>query len=214
MNEKVINAMFNNICDKNEIRPVMNGIHFDEKKNCCYASDGHLLVIYHESDPYFAGKTMSPTGEVIDGCYPNVYAVFPDIEKSEHKVCELDVIQLQKACQWHARNIDSNEHDAVIIEGVGFNIKLLNKLLTTIETVERQPKLKFIIFDSSRPVVIKSKKMDSIIMPALYDEANIDLKRGEYGDVMYYSYENFINDYVFNSWRKPEVKKPLDWLKH
>lgn len=211
MDKRVITAMFKNICDKNEIRPVMNGVCFDEEKPVCYGSDGHVLVIYKESDPRFKGKIMAENGEEIEGKYPNVYACFPDEKKGEFTEFTVDADQLRKACQWHSRNIDANEHDAVVINGIGFNIRYLLRLLTTIETVEHQPKLKFLMFDKERPVVVHSKKMDSLIMPALYEEEKIDLKR-DYGDSMLYSFENFINDYVFNCWKQDDKKKPLSWL--
>lgn len=211
MDKKVMADMFKYICDHDEIRPVMNGIHFDEEKKCCYGSDGHVLVLYKETIPALKGKTISESGDEIEGRYPNVFSVFPEEKPGSFTEVAIDVEQLQKACQWHSRNIDSDDKDVVVINDIGFNIKSLCGLLITIQAVEFQPKLKFSMFGKTRPVLIHSKKMDSIIMPAFYEEEKVDLKR-DCGCSMIYSYENFINDYVFNSWKTVDKKKPLDWL--
>lgn len=210
MDKKVINALFKYAAGKDDIRPALVGVHFE--KNRCYATDGHVLCIYNKGgDDRFAGKTIAENGETIECVYPKVDSVFPS-DKDEHQNDEIDAVQLQKACQWQIHQLTSNENDVVVINDVGYNIRLLNRLLTIIESVEHQPKLKFEIYGTLRPVVVKSKDMKSIIMPAKYVSDSIDLKRGAIGEVMIYSYENFINDYVFNSWKKPETKKALDWL--
>ena len=42
MEKKIVQALFANICAKDELRPIMNGVHFESER--CYASDGHVLV--------------------------------------------------------------------------------------------------------------------------------------------------------------------------
>lgn len=43
-------------------------------------------------------------------------------------------------------------------------------------------------------------------------KCDIDTEREGEGYTQTYSYENFINDYVFNSWRKQEKPQTLSWL--
>ena len=54
-----------------------------------------------------------------------------------------------------------------------------------------------------------AEQLEGLIMPCNYEEADIDIEQ-EFGDIKTLSYENFINDYVFNSWKK-ETKTELAW---
>lgn len=78
MDKKVIQALFTNICAKDELRSLPDGVHFESER--CYATDGKVLVIYGEGKPELDGKTVHQDGTVIEGRYPNVDAVFPSEE--------------------------------------------------------------------------------------------------------------------------------------
>ena len=208
MNKKIIKAMYQNIASKDENRPVMQGVHFEEGR--CYASDGHILVILNEGSKTLDGKTLSLEGQEIDGRYPNVDSVFPRREDADTEL-QLDIKQLKDACVYHGRKQDSTDRDVVIIGGVGFNISMLVKVLNTILLVGTKD-VKFIVKDRKHAVVVEvGTMMRCLIMPTLYLDEAVDLEV-EPGDIAVLSYENLINDFVFNSWKKPQQKEELAWV--
>lgn len=207
MNKKIIKAMYQNIASKDENRPVMNGVHFEEKR--CYASDGHVLVILNEGSKNLDGKTLSIEGEEIVGHYPNVDSVFPQRQETDNEF-SLDLKQLKEACLYHARKQETTDKDLVIINGVGFNISTLVKLLNTV-MLGGTKEVKFISRDRSHAVVIENgTMMRCLIMPTLYTDEAVDADV-EAGDVAVMSYENLINDFVFNGWKKAQPKEELAW---
>ncbi len=206
MNKKIIKAMFANICAKDEMRPIMCGVHFERER--CYASDGHVLVIFKEGSEKLDGKTVNLEGQEIEGRYPNVDSVFPPKDNQGNPfVC--DFVQLKNACAYHIKQLSSTQNDRVIINGVGLNVRTLHRLLCTITLLGNPNDIKFFITDPSRAVVVESEQMRSLIMPTLYQEGEIDFET-DFGETKTFSYENFINDYVFNCWKK-EPKKELEW---
>ena len=207
MNKKIIKAMYQNIVAKDVNRPIMNGVHFEESR--CYASDGHVLVILNEGSKTLDGKTLSLEGEEIEGRYPNVDSVFPRREDGDSQFV-LDVKQLKEACSYHAHKQDTTDKDTVIINGVGFNICTLLKLLNTI-LLAGTKEVTFTAKDRSHAVVVENGKiLRCLIMPTLYIDEHVDAET-ELGESVVLSYENFINDYVFNSWKKPKAKEELAW---
>lgn len=206
MNKKVIKAMFVNICSKDEARPIMGGVHFERER--CYASDGHVLVIFKEGSEKLDGQTVDLEGNEIQGRYPNVDSVFPP-KDNQGNPFTCDFVQLKNACAYHLKQLSSTEHDRVIINEVGFNVRTLHRLLCTITLIGNPNNIKFFMIDRSRAVVIESDQMRSLIMPTLYQDGDIDFET-DFGETRTYSYENFINDYVFNCWKK-EPKKELEW---
>ena len=65
--------------------------------------------------------------------------------------------------------------------------------------------------DRSHAVVVENGKiLRCLIMPTLYIDEHVDAE-AELGESVVLSYENFINDYVFNSWKKPKAKEELAW---
>lgn len=207
MNKKIIKAMYQNIVSKDVNRPIMGGVHFEEGR--CYASDGHVLVILNEGSKALDGKTLNLEGEEIEGRYPNVDSVFPRREDSDNEFV-LDVKQLREACNYHTRKQGTTDNDAVVINGVGFNVCTLLKLLNTI-LIAGTKDVKFTSKDKSHAVVVENgKALRCLIMPTLFVEDQVDAE-AELGESVILSYENFINDYVFNSWKKPKAKEELAW---
>ena len=209
MDKKVIQALFTNICAKDELRPVMNGVHFESER--CYATDGKVLVIYGEGKPELDGKTVHQDGTVIEGRYPNVDAVFPS-EENYGKKLNIDIKQLRDACQWQIRQENANENDRVVINGVGYNVRTLMRLCNVLLVAGDPHKIKFYNSEPNRCSVLIGTKLKCIIMPMQFEEGDIDTEREGEGFTQTYSYENFINDYVFNSWRKQEKPQTLSWL--
>lgn len=204
MEKKVISAMFANICANDELRPMMCGVHFEEER--CYASDGKVLVIYNEGSKKLDGKTILKDGTEVQGRYPNVDSVVP---AEEGKRLNIDIKQLHDACLWHIKKSSTN--DNLVINSVGYNIKYLTRLLNTLVSEGNPKNLKFYNSSPDRATVIKGNKFFGLVMPVMYEEADIDAETDDDCPTLY-SYETFINDYVFNSWKKEPQQKPLDWL--
>lgn len=209
MEKKIIQSLYANIVAKDGLRPIMSGVHFESER--CYASDGHVLVIYEEGKPELDGKTMSASGEELEGRYPNVDSVFPNKENYGSKLV-IDIQQLRDACQWQTRQEGANENDNVVIGNVGYNIRTLQRICNVMLASGNLRNIKFFNSSPNRPTVIIGTKLKGLIMPMVYEEANIDAEREEEGYTRTYSYENLVNDYVFNGWKKPEKKSALSWL--
>lgn len=207
MDKKIIKSMFDNICAKDELRLIMNGIHFEESR--CYASDGHVLIIYNESVPRLKDKTILLEGMEIDGRYPNVDSVFPS-ENAKHTEMQIDVEQLKNACIWHSKKPSAMDVDRVVICGVGLNVNTLLRFLKTVSLFGKEQTFAF--YDRLKSVLVEGENFKGIIMPMEYNEKDIDAESEFYETCTVYSYENFINDYVFNSWKDEAPKKVLSWL--
>lgn len=207
MDKKIIKSMFDNICAKDVLRPIMNGIHFEESR--CYASDGHVLIIYNESVPRLKDKTILLEGMEIDGKYPNVDSVFPS-ENAKHTEMQIDVEQLKNACIWHSKKPSAMDVDRVVICGVGLNVNTLLRFLKTVSLFGKEQTFAF--YDRLKSVLVEGENFKGIIMPMEYNEKDIDAESEFNEPCTVYSYENFINDYVFNSWKDEAPKKVLSWL--
>lgn len=207
MDKKIIKSMFDNICAKDVLRPIMNGIHFEE--NRCYASDGHILIIYNESVPRLKDKTILLEGMEIDGRYPNVDSVLPS-ENANHTEMQIDVEQLKNACIWHSKKPSAMDIDRVVICGVGLNVNTLLRFLKTVSLFGKEQTFAF--YDRLKSVLVEGENFKGIIMPMEYNEKDIDAESEFNETCTVYSYENFINDYVFNSWKDEASKKVLSWL--
>lgn len=207
MDKKIIKSMFDNICAKDVLRPIMNGIHFEG--NRCYASDGHILIIYNESVPRLKDKTILLEGMEIDGRYPNVDSVLPS-ENAKHTEMQIDVEQLKNACIWHSKKPSAMDVDRVVICGVGLNVNTLLRFLKTVSLFGKEQTFAF--YDRLKSVLVEGENFKGIIMPMEYNEKDIDAESEFNETCTVYSYENFINDYVFNSWKDEASKKVLNWL--
>lgn len=207
MDKKIIKSMFDNICAKDVLRPIINGIHFEEKR--CYASDGHLLIIYNEGSIRLAGKTILLEGIEQEGKYPNVDSVFPS-ENAKHTEIQIDVEQLKNACIWHSKKPSAIDIDRVVICDVGLNVNTLLRFLKTVSLFGKVQTFSF--YDRLKSVLVEGENFKGIIMPMEYSEKDIDSVSEFDETCTLYSYENFINDYIFNSWKDEEPKKVLSWL--
>lgn len=206
MDKKVIKAMFDNICAKDVLRPIMNGVHFEESR--CYASDGHVLFVYNESKEKLKDKTMMVNGEEEKGIYPNIDSVLPKDEPN--KEISIDVEQLKNACIWHQRQLSFNQLTRVVIDDVAFNVCTLARFLRTITLFGSEQK--FLMYGKMRAAVVKGEQFTGLIMPMEYDESQIDMKSEFADEYLVYSYENFINEYAFNAWKEQKQTKSLSWL--
>ena len=209
MEKKIIKAMFSTIASKENIRPTLMGVFFD--KDCCVATDTHVLVVYHYTKAKHAGKILSVNGEVISGQFPNYKRVFPSKEKLNHFRPRIDLVQLQKACSWFTRQPGFTDNDMVVIRGKGLSIKYLATLLNLFALTPEIKSAEMFQTPEGNAAVIKSKSLEALLMPMTVDETKIDAARADDCPVVL-TLENLINQYVFEGWKPKPVEDPMAWL--
>ena len=155
MEKKILKAMYSSIVSKDPIRPIMTGVFFDQ--NCCVATDTHMLVVFKHTNPKFAGKVMSASGEEIPGTFPDYNRVFPAKEKLSKFHPRIDLAQLQKACAWFSRQPGFTEKDSVVIRGKGLSIKFLGNILSLIALTPEIKSAEMLQTPEGNAAVIKSK---------------------------------------------------------
>lgn len=208
MDKKVIKSMYAHVVGHDNLRPIMGGVHFEKEES--YASDGHILVIYNKGSEELAGKTIDQYGNQLDGRYPNVHSVIPkDIKKHETRV---DFTQLSKACEWHLRQEENNPEDVLVIDNNGVKIKLLSKLLSVFGAAGELKSCDLFETATGTARVLKSDSLTSVIMPCLYEPEKVDAEREDAGCAKIFSFENFINNFVFESWKPKPAKVEMAWL--
>lgn len=205
MDKKILKAMYANVVAHDELRPVMNGVYFDEEGECV-GSDGHLLIVYKCGKTKFEGKIIALTGEEITGRYPNYRSVIP--KEREEYAHRIDLKELYAACQFHLKKEGANPEDRVSILHKTFKVKSLVGILNVFNTAGKLKEAVLYKSDQATATVIECKEITGIIMPCQHFEENVDVQIEDDSPVTI-SYENLINDYAFNSWRKPESK---DWM--
>lgn len=206
MNKKIIKAMFSHAVSKDGVRPLMKGIHFAE--DCCVASDTHVLVVYNETKPEMAGKTVLLTGELVKGKYPDYKRVMP---KKSGKPINVDWRQVYNALKWYKKQPDFNENDKVCIGGCHLTMVYLLQLLEVYNAAGDLFFIKASVTEPTRPMLFETEQIRSIIMPCTPDEESIDKLREDCGSVVM-SYENFILTYATESRKPKEVVDEMAWL--
>ena len=209
MEKKIIKAMYSTIVSKDTVRPIMTGVFFD--KDCCVATDTHILVVYHHANPKHAGKILNVNGEEIPGTYPNYKRVFPSKERLTHYHPRIDLVQLQKACAWFTRQPGFTDKDMVVIRGKGLSIKYLATLLNLFALTPEIKSAEMFQTPEGNPAVIKSKSISALLMPMTVDETQIDAPRADDCAVCL-TLENLINQFVFEVWKPKAVEDPMSWL--
>lgn len=209
MEKKIIKAMYSTIVSKDTVRPIMTGVFFD--KDCCVATDTHILVVYHHANPKHAGKILNVNGEEIPGTYPNYKRVFPSKERLTHYHPRIDLVQLQKACAWFTRQPGFTDKDMVVIRGKGLSIKYLATLLNLFALTPEIKSAEMFQTPEGNPAVIKSKSISALLMPMTVDETQIDAPRADDCAVCL-TLENLINQFVFEGWKPKAVEDPMSWL--
>lgn len=205
--KKVIRSLYSNVCSKDDLRSQLCGVHFEKER--CYATDSKILVVFHEGSEKWDGKTVSLNGEELEGRYPNVDAVIP---KNVLEGPRIDLNQLLMACKWHLQKEDSQDMDAIVINHKSFSIRNLMRLLTVVQSAGELEEAVLMGYEPNRSSVLKSPSLTCLLMPMIFSESDVDAERMEEGASMCMSYEAFINDYVFNSWKPKAQKDELSWL--
>lgn len=209
MDKKIIKTMFDDIVSRDDLRPLLKGVHFEAER--CYATDTHVLVIYSEGNEKLAGQTVSREGEPINGNFPCVDRVIP--QEYAYGECAIDLPQLLKALQWHNKQADKHEDDIIVIGDGAFNMGYLRRLFNLFSVAGELNKAKFFLNDCSRASKLASPSLLGLVMPFGVDASDIDKPREYDGSKATFSYETVVNDYVFKSWKKEQSKEePLSWL--
>lgn len=209
MEKKILKAMYSSIVSKDPIRPIMTGVFFDQ--NCCVATDTHMLVVFKHTNPKFAGKVMSASGEEISGTFPDYNRVFPAKEKLSKFHPRIDLAQLQKACAWFSRQPGFTEKDSVVIRGKGLSIKFLGNILSLIALTPEIKSAEMLQTPEGNAAVIKSKSFRALLMPLTVDESKVDAPREEECPVTL-TLENLINMFVFEGWKPKPQEDPMAWM--
>lgn len=207
MDKKILKAMYASAVSRDSLRPVMQGVHFESER--CYASDTHILVVYNQGSPNHDGKTLTIEGEDIKGNYPAIDRVIPQDMPNEPLM--LNLRQLHKALKWHKVQPYSHQEDKIAFGSVILNIEYLCNLLNVIDAANELSSTLVYLNEQSRPSKFLSPSITAIIMPFWADGADIDGKR-EQDCPAILSYETIINDYAYNSWRKPVKQEEFAWL--
>ena len=207
MDKKVIKQMFADVVSRENIRPLMMGIHFEA--NRCYATDTHILVVYNQGSEAHAGKTLNVEGEEIKGVFPAVDRVIP--KEMPEGPLDINLTQLYKALKWHRRQAKSHAEDCIAFGESMFRIEYLFKVLNLFSVAGELGECKFSLNTPDRPAKLESSSLTAIIMPIFHEEADVDNKR-EDGCAAILSYETVVNNYALNGWKPQEKKAALAWL--
>lgn len=209
MDKKVLKAIYANVVSRDELRPVMCGIYFEEKR--CVGCEGYILVVYNSGSKKLAGKIIRQNGETIEGNYPNYERIIPkDRVEYERRI---DLKELYAACSYHLRKSDSMELDDVSILHKTFRIKTIVRLLTVFAAAGELNTAVMYKSDPKSITVIESNQITAVMQPTFpHGEEFIDQPRLDETSIVL-SYENLMNDYALNSWRRPESKDEMSWIK-
>lgn len=208
MDKKIVKAMYNDIVSKESVRPLMMGVHFEEKR--CYATDTHVLIVYNESDLRFIDKTIGPKGEEIKGTYPAIDRVIPKDVCNEFKG---DKSQLLRALVWWNKQSDSHPDDLVVIGNQTFRMSYLRRMLNMFSLTSELRTSSLWLNEGGRPAKMESETFTAIVMPCTpVSEDIIDDERNPEAPVAV-SYANLINTFALES-SKPKAATPsaFDWL--
>ena len=210
MEKKIIKAMYSTIVSKDPVRPTMTGVFFDN--DCCVATDTHILVVYHHRpNPKHAGKILDAAGEEIKATFPDYKRAFPSKELISHYHPRIDLVQLQKACAWFARQPGFTDKDVVVIRGKGLSIKNLSTLLNLFALTPEIKSAEIFQTPEANAAVNKSKNISALLMPMMVEGARVDAPRADDCPVVI-TLENLINQFVFEGWKPKPVEDPMAWL--
>lgn len=206
MNKKIVKALFSYAVSKEQIRPIMQGVHFEE--DVCVATDTHVLVVYKASNPALAGTTKREDGTDIKGQFPAFKRVIP---KSKGKPVNFNWSQVYKAIKWFKKQEGYNPQDKLAVGEAQVTMEIL---LSALEVFNAAGDLSFIKaseFGPSRPILLESDQLTAIAMPCEANPEKVDLERVDCESVIV-SYANLINTYAIESAKPKEVKVEMAWL--
>lgn len=206
MNKKVVKAMFSYAVSKEQIRPIMQGVHFEE--DVCVASDTHVLVVYKASNPALAGKTKLEDGTDIQGTYPSFKRVIP---KKAGKPVNYNWGQVYRAIKWFKKQEGFHPNDRLTIGNCHVAMLTLLNALEVFNAAGDLGFMKVSTIDPGRPILLESEQLTAIVMPCQSEPEKVDLERQDCESVVV-SYANLINTYAIESAKPKEAKVEMAWL--
>lgn len=208
MNKKIVKALFSYAVAKDDIRPLMKGVHFEE--DVCVASDTHVLVVYKESNPNLAGRTILEDGTdaAKNGVYPAFKRVIP---KGKGNTEMLNWSQVYKALKWFKKQPDFNPNDRLAVGECHVSVRYLLNILEIFNAAGELGTVIATTYDPTRPIKLESGQLTAIAMPVVAEPENVDLPRVDCGSVIM-SYANLINTFAIESTRPKEKVEEMAWL--
>lgn len=206
MNKKIVKALFSYAVSKEQIRPIMQGVHFEE--DVCVASDTHVLVVYKASNPALAGKTKLEDGTDIQGTYPSFKRVIP---KKAGKPVNYNWGQVYRAIKWFKKQEGFHPNDRLTIGNCHVAMLTLLNALEVFNAAGDLGFMKVSTIDPGRPILLESEQLTAIVMPCQSEPEKVDLERQDCESVVV-SYANLINTYAIESAKPKEAKVEMAWL--
>lgn len=206
MNKKIVKALFSYAVSKEQIRPIMQGVHFEE--DVCVASDTHVLVVYKASNPALAGKTKLEDGTDIDGKYPSFKRVIP---KKAGTPVNYNWSQVYRAIKWFKKQEGCNPNDRLVVGNCHVSMATLLNALEVFNAAGDLGFMKVSTIDPGRPILLESEQLTAIVMPCQSEPEKVDLEREDCASVVV-SYANLINTYAIESAKPKEAKVEMAWL--
>lgn len=206
MNKKIVKALFSYAVSKEEIRPILQGVHFEE--DVCVASDTHVLVVYKASNPALAGKTKLEDGTDIQGTYPSFKRVIP---KKAGKPVNYNWGQVYRAIKWFKKQEGFHPNDRLTIGNCHVAMLTLLNALEVFNAAGDLGFMKVSTIDPGRPILLESEQLTAIVMPCQSEPEKVDLERQDCESVVV-SYANLINTYAIESAKPKEAKVEMAWL--
>lgn len=208
MDKKIIKSLFNEIASKDTLRPVMNGVHFEDK--WCVATDTKVLIVYNETDPRFIGQTIDCNGQPLKGNYPDVRRVIPKENSNEFKG---DLCQLYRALAWWPKQKDAHSDDRVVIGEQTFMMSTLRRFLSVYYNAYELAHSKFYLNEQGRCASLICDKFTGIIMPCTPTPEDVIDDVRSYESMVTVSFANLINTFAIEGSKPQEA--PVDkwgWL--
>lgn len=206
MNKKIVKAMFSYAVSKEEIRPMMRGVHFTE--DVCVASDTHILVVYKETNPKHVGRTILEDGEDAKGKYPDYKRVIP---KKGGMPVSLNWSQLYRAAKWFKKQPDYNPQDSIAVGDCCVTINYIVNVLEVFNTAGDLGSIHASTFSPDRPMLLESEQLTAIVMPIVSNPEDVDLPRVDCERITL-SYANLINTFAIESSKPKEKVEEMAWL--
>lgn len=206
MNKKIVKALFSYAVSKEQIRPIMQGVHFEE--DVCVATDTHVLVVYKASNPALAGTTKLEDGTDIKGTFPAFKRVIP---KKAGTQVNYNWSQVYRAIKWFKKQEGYNPNDRLVIGSCHVAMSILLNALEVFNAAGDLGFIKVSVIDPARPILLESEQLTAIVMPCQSEPEKVDLERQDCESVVV-SYANLINTYAIESAKPKEAKVEMAWL--
>lgn len=172
---------------KDNLKRVLGCVHYEN--GMCHASDGYMLVrtkIGYKEE--YEGKNLAKDGEQVDGRYPNVNSVIPNVteEHTEYEV-DFDLIDayIKSGKIWAQTNLPPKSkieiHLVINFHGTYLRLMMLQVLCTAMKAMGMTTL--YVNNDNLRPVFMKKGDEAVVLMPLTPDEKYKNLNEYFYCEI-------------------------------